>query len=174
VLCQYVRIQVADPLNLPVAFDLDLSWPSGNPGAPLNSDPLVADYTYYQEDSMPEGPTELRWYRNDVEIPWLFGQTVVPAYATEPGQKWYFTVLPKTGNWYDLLVGDLAISEMVYVGSDDMPDVNKDGGVGAVDIQMVVNAAIGKTVANAATDVNHSGQTNAVDVQAVVNKAVLY
>lgn len=50
-------------------------------------------------------------------------------------------------------------------------DVNGSGAADAVDVQLVVNAALGVPMA-ADTDVNGDGATNAVDVQLVVNAAL--
>jgi len=52
------------------------------------------------------------------------------------------------------------------------PDVNDDGTVDAVDVQTVVNAALGLDVSPANADVQPDGAINAVDVQMVVNAAL--
>lgn len=50
-------------------------------------------------------------------------------------------------------------------------DVNGDGAVDAVDIQLVINAALGVTP-NPAADLNDDGDVNAVDIQLVINTAL--
>jgi hypothetical protein len=66
-----------------------------------------------------------------------------------------------------------------YVNSlDDLPkeDVNVDGKVDAIDIQIVAGAVLGSKDAIKATsspDVNGDGVVNAADVQLVVNRALL-
>jgi len=47
-------------------------------------------------------------------------------------------------------------------------DINRDGTVNAVDLQMVLNAALGAAVGDT-TDFNGDGRTDAVDVQLMVN-----
>ena len=49
-------------------------------------------------------------------------------------------------------------------------DINRDGKVDAVDVQLVINGALGLTLPPGAnTDVNSDGTTNAVDIQRVIN-----
>ena len=50
-------------------------------------------------------------------------------------------------------------------------DVNADDSVDAIDIQYVINGALGQTVP-VDTDINDDGDTNAVDVQTVINAAL--
>jgi hypothetical protein len=51
-------------------------------------------------------------------------------------------------------------------------DINGDGRVDAVDIQMVVNAVLEKLESKMLADANGDGQVNAADIQAVVNDAL--
>lgn len=53
-------------------------------------------------------------------------------------------------------------------------DVNRDGTVDALDVQLVIAAVLQSGAAKAEynTDVNSDGRTNAADIQAVVNKAL--
>jgi Zn-dependent metalloprotease len=53
-------------------------------------------------------------------------------------------------------------------------DVNRDGTVDALDVQLVIAAVLQTSQAKAEynTDVNSDGRTNAADIQAVVNKAL--
>ena len=51
-------------------------------------------------------------------------------------------------------------------------DINADSQVNAVDIQLVINAALGMDIGEANGDVNGDGQVNAVDVQVVINAAL--
>ncbi len=48
------------------------------------------------------------------------------------------------------------------------PDINADGRMDAVDVQLVINGALGIPIPFSA-DVNNDGATNAVDVQVVIN-----
>jgi len=51
-------------------------------------------------------------------------------------------------------------------------DINGDGAVNAVDVQLVINAALGLSIAPFNADVNGDGAVNAVDVQLVINAAL--
>jgi hypothetical protein len=51
-------------------------------------------------------------------------------------------------------------------------DINGDGFVNAVDVQLVINAALGISIAPFNADVNGDGSINAVDVQQVINAAL--
>lgn len=51
-------------------------------------------------------------------------------------------------------------------------DIDRDGSVNAVDVQIVINAALGLNVNGMPTDVDGQNGTNAVDVQMVINAAL--
>ena len=51
-------------------------------------------------------------------------------------------------------------------------DVNGDGVVNAIDVQLVINAALGIDVSPAEPDINGDGVVNAIDVQLVINAAL--
>ena len=51
-------------------------------------------------------------------------------------------------------------------------DINLDGDVNALDVQLVINAALGNSIAPLNADVNGDGSINAVDVQLVINAAL--
>jgi len=51
-------------------------------------------------------------------------------------------------------------------------DINRDGQVNAVDVQLVINAALGIVIGDFNADVNGDGVVNAVDVQLVINAAL--
>ncbi len=92
----------------PRATNVNLS-----PLSPKATDPLVASYTYSDADGDDQQSTELRWYRNDVEVTSLAGQLTVPAGTAKAGETWYFTVKPKDG----VAFGPLVTSTSVIVGS---------------------------------------------------------
>ena len=58
------------------------------------------------------------------------------------------------------------------MGALENADVNLDAQVNAVDVQLVINAALGLPTAYPRTDVNDDGSTDAVDVQLVINGAL--
>jgi len=92
----------------PRATNVNLS-----PLSPKATDPLVASYTYADPDGDVTQGTELRWYRNDVEVTTLAGQLTVAAGTAKAGETWYFTVKPKDG----VAFGQLVTSTSVIVGS---------------------------------------------------------
>jgi Zn-dependent metalloprotease len=51
-------------------------------------------------------------------------------------------------------------------------DVNRDGVVNAVDVQLVINAVLKLSKSFVDADVNRDGKVNAADVQAVINEAI--
>jgi len=58
-------------------------------------------------------------------------------------------------------------------GDGDKPgDINGDGVVNAVDVQLVINAALGLEIGGMNADINGDGFINAVDVQLVINAAL--
>lgn len=69
---------------------------------------------------------------------------------------------------------DIVVKDMLIEVSDPSPptDVNGDDSVNAVDIQLVINGALGLDVGSTDTDVNNDGTTNAVDLQLVINAAL--
>jgi hypothetical protein len=92
----------------PRATNVNLS-----PLSPKATDPLVASYSYSDADGDAQQGTELRWYRNGVEVVALAGQVTLPAGTAKAGETWYFTVAPKDG----VAFGVLVTSTSVIVGS---------------------------------------------------------
>lgn len=56
-----------------------------------------------------------------------------------------------------------------FEGEPEPEDVNGDGGVDAVDIQLVINAVLSLDIDNLDADINDDGMVDAVDVQLVIN-----
>jgi len=52
------------------------------------------------------------------------------------------------------------------------PDVNGDGAVDALDLQIVVNAILSQAKSQLNADANRDGYVNALDMQTVVNAAL--
>jgi hypothetical protein len=59
----------------------------------------------------------------------------------------------------------------VYEGPHAPADVNGDLDINALDVQLVINGALGKPTPGD-LDINHSGKVDALDVQAVINGAL--
>jgi hypothetical protein len=63
-------------------------------------------------------------------------------------------------------------AEVVGLSTTSPLDVNRDGAVNAVDVQLVINGALGLETPVDTTDVNGDNATNAIDVQLVINGAL--
>ncbi len=71
---------------------------------PLTTDDLIADYDYYDDDGHLEAGTEIRWYKdNQLQLD-LNDTLIVSASETTKDEVWYFTVRPKDGLDFGLLV----------------------------------------------------------------------
>lgn len=68
--------------------------------------------------------------------------------------------------------GAVTASSMTVSPGRNAADVNRDGAVNAVDVQLVVNAALGLNIGLFSADINNDGFANAVDVQLVINAAL--
>ena len=51
-------------------------------------------------------------------------------------------------------------------------DINKDGKVDATDVQLVINASLGRNIGSYNADINNDGKVNATDVQLVINASL--
>jgi hypothetical protein len=111
-------------------------------------DPNVAT-----EDPDGDGLTNLQEYQNGTD----------PFSADTDGDGWSDGVEVARG------------TDPADAGSKPVPkvaaDVNADGKVNALDVQLVTNAALGEA-SSVPTDVNKVGGTNALDIQAVINAAL--
>jgi hypothetical protein len=58
------------------------------------------------------------------------------------------------------------------VGKYAVGDINQDGSVNALDVQLVINAALGFDIGDFVADVNLDESVNALDVQLVINAAL--
>ena len=168
--CQYVNVFLSESTSLPVASDLAIS-----PELPRNGDSLVCSYVY-SHPSLPEGQSVILWFKNGTLIPAYTNVTTVPPGATQPGESWYFSVLPTTvsaGNdyygWPIYLRGTYVKSEAVTILDDLKTDTNKDGFTNSADLQIVVGTLLGIQTEPKDSDVNSDGNTDVSDVQIVVN-----
>ena len=267
---QDVRVSVGQVFLRPEAQELLLSTgtPLENPAENrLVSDirPLTASYTYFhpQEKDDPElfgeGATIIYWFRNDQLVVPLINSPGVAASLTQPGDRWYFRVLPRTASFIEgqenlspvvtvagfpeILsitpgfgpitggttvritgsrlsgvtnvrfggvdatgirnisdseievvtpvrnAGSVTVTVTTTNGTGFLPngfifvgdpsdiinaDLNRDGKVDAVDIQLVVSAVLKMSgqKADVNPDANRDGSINASDVQVVVNRAL--
>lgn len=67
---------------------------------------------------------------------------------------------------FDITTANFVLSPLV---SGNPADINGDGQLTAVDVQLVVNAALGIDIGDFNADVNNDQQVSAVDVQMVIN-----
>jgi len=67
--------------------------------------------------------------------------------------------------------GNVSLPLTTTVTQAGEADVNFDGAVNALDVQLVINAALGLSVIYDC-DLNEDGQVNALDVQLVINAAL--
>jgi len=112
----------------------------------------------------------------------LLNAPTAPGFATNEGDTWYAILTPYSvfDSW--AVIGEPVASNMVTVGPPDgsgglggstgggvkLVDVNADGFVNAIDIQLVVNGVLGTGFVPTG-DVNRDGSMNAIDIQMVVN-----
>ncbi|MCC6488451.1 MAG: M4 family metallopeptidase [Candidatus Hydrogenedentes bacterium] len=168
--CQYVNVFLSHSTSLPTASDLSIT-----PEEPRDGDSLVASYVY-AHPSLPEGQSVILWFKDNTLIPAYTNVTTVPPGATEPGQSWYFAVLPTTVEagvdyygWPIYLRGAYVKSQAVTILDDLKTDTNKDGLTNSADLQIVVGTLLGIQTEPKDTDVNSDGSTDVSDVQVVVN-----
>ena len=130
---------------------------------------IIANYDYASPDLNGEGFTELFWYRNGFSVSALFNSTVVPPEATEIGDMFSFVVWPRDSRG---LRGAPVYSDEIIVIANTKADINEDGVVNAIDVQIVINAVLGKGLGALNPDANIDGQVNSVDIQTVINKVL--
>lgn len=171
---QRVQILVGNVYQKPITTDLRVT-----PDVPYEGEMLAASWNFYSAEPYLRERTRIEWYRNEGLVVPLINSAFVPGYITSPGDVWKFVLTPiaQLDNGA-IIVGDPAYSPRVTVlpgaGSGQglarrgIPDVNGDGVVNAVDVQLVINGALGRELAGAITDVNQDGKTNAIDVQIVI------
>ena len=151
------RIHAADGLgivgNLPNPI-VDALWLNGVLFTLANVDDSAQVQRWSGEDFDPDGSLDL----GDVPLGMTDnGENLVVATRNEEGYK--FTI----------------VSPELVIVPPPIPlnpaDINGDGVVNALDVQLVINAALGIEIEFDA-DANGDGQVNAVDVQLVINAAL--
>jgi hypothetical protein len=128
--------------NPPVANNL-LTYPLHDRAYRLDTENLVANYTYYDADNDTELGTQIRWYMNGALQSQYNDSKQVPASATSLGQTWYFTVSPRDlpGDF-----GDLQTSSPVTIRSNIAPSTgtpvldSTDGGTDYDDEDLIATA----------------------------------
>ncbi|MBI5417582.1 hypothetical protein HZA55_06505 [Candidatus Poribacteria bacterium] len=92
------------------------------PTFPYTTDDLVGTHEYTDADGDTENGTEIKWYKNGAEQIVFKNKPVVPGSATNKGEIWYFSVLPKDGVEF----GEEKISASVLILSNDKPYIPED------------------------------------------------
>jgi Zn-dependent metalloprotease len=139
------------------------------PANPQDSEDLHVVYNYDQVEAAAEGATVIRWLKNGVLVPGMTNRLEVPYQFTLPKEKWRAIVTPVT---YSGLAGNNYQTAEVTIGPDTQPDINKDGKINAIDVQLVVNGALGRLTRTLNADVNSDYATDAVDVQLLINSVL--
>ncbi len=85
--------------------------------------------------------------------------------------KVYARFADNAGNWSPVYSATTFISspKMVAGVTNYDPDINDDGKLDAIDVQLVINKVLGFNIGNYNADVNHDGKYDALDVQLVIN-----
>jgi WD40 repeat protein len=165
---QRVVVIVEDAVQVPVASDVEVT-----PIIPTEDDVLSVDYEYSHIEGIPEGQSTIYWFRNGQMVYALVNQRFVPDTVTQPEDRWYAEIVPRTLTDRE---GQRVRSNVVFIAPRDGfvvelrdADVNLDGKVDAIDVQLVINSALSGVKTNPRTDINGDGVVNAIDVQLVIN-----
>ncbi|MBD3182406.1 hypothetical protein GF312_08945 [Candidatus Poribacteria bacterium] len=81
-----------DNNNAPSVSNLAIS-----PENPYSIHELNAVYDFQDQEDDQELGTEIKWYKNGEEVISYKNQEQIPNTATQRGEEWYFTVMPKDG-----------------------------------------------------------------------------
>ena len=146
-----------NPPSPPPGFRMYSPARLGPAGAQFDGDVLVRLPFNYAPDGPGANPVLFAYYFNENEQQWLRDGITGPGY------------LP------DLRVAEFGTTHfttfaiLTYQG-----DINLDGFVNAVDVQLVINAALGISVEplDPNVDADPDGAANAIDVQVTINRAL--
>ena len=152
-----ITIQVGPDPNTPPTVSEAHIVPDG----PTTLTPLVAQYVYHDIFERAETGSRMRWFRNDVAASEWDDQWSVPATALTPGDAWYFTIRASNG----VTFGDGVRSSAVTVRH--VMDLDRNGTVDAIDLQLEINALLGTWLSPSA-DVNLDGRQDATDLQSLI------
>ncbi|MFO7775390.1 MAG: dockerin type I domain-containing protein [Candidatus Hydrogenedentota bacterium] len=167
--CQTVVILVYDDDTRPVAGNVRLE-----PGQITAGQPIEAKYEFLDPSGTSEVNSRFYWYRNGAFVSALEGHSSVPGEMVQEGDRWYFAVVPRNA------IGITGRPVFSKTGTTDRApgededrfalDVNDDGQVDSLDIQIIINDLLGLEIdPTYNTDVNGDGVTDAVDLQFVIN-----
>lgn len=80
------------------------------PSSPFTNIDLTANYTYFDEDGDPEGPSRIKWYKDGVLQAVYNDQLTIPSTATSKGEQWNFSVEPYDGEMYGTISNSATIT----------------------------------------------------------------
>jgi len=158
---EVVPLVVVRPPNHPP----DIAQAAIDPPRPAPWDDLRAVYAYADPDQDPEERSDIRWFRNGTRVGALDGRLLIRADQTRVGETWQYAIRPYDGIDY----GEERQAPSVTIVNP--ADIDGDGRVDALDIQIVIVAAL-HMAAHPATDTNQDGRTDIYDIQIVINAAL--
>ncbi|MEA3366168.1 MAG: hypothetical protein U9Q79_11070, partial [Candidatus Hydrogenedentes bacterium] len=151
---QDVIIHVGNQYQLPVASQVQVT-----PESPAAGTPLTLTWSLSSPEEGGEDDVYIEWYRNGTLMLPLLNASTVPGFVTNEGDVWYAMVTPySVFESYWAVVGETTASNVVTIGAPSgsgttteqptanpvkLIDVNGDGAVNAVDVQLVVNGILG-------------------------------
>ncbi len=103
---QYASVVVYNVASLPIASNLkirtnpDDGTPDVDRGVSTTAQ-LEAEYEFSSKldtysGKISEGASSIQWFRNSALVTGLTDQTVIPPSVTQPGEVWFFTVVPRS------------------------------------------------------------------------------
>ncbi len=179
---QNVVIHVGNVYREPAASQVEVT-----PLTPAMGNTLSVSWSLHSPEDDGSHNVYIEWYRNGSLMLPLLNAPTVPGFATNQGDVWYAILTPYSVFGSEAAVGEPVASNVVTVGPPGdgdsssggagggakLVDVNVDGVINAIDIQLVINGVLGTGVVPTA-DVNRDGVTNAIDVQMVVNGVLAF
>ena len=105
----------APPTNTPPVASNVMITPSGNAEVDQS---LTLSYTYSDDDSDPEGTTQIRWYVNGVVRSSFNDVSTIPSSSTSVGEEWTVKVTPHDGTEFGATVESIDSADIIDIDSD--------------------------------------------------------
>ena len=105
----------APPANTPPVASNVMITPSGNVEVDQS---LTLSYTYSDDDSDPEGTTQIRWYVNGIVRSSFNDVSTIPSSSTSVGEEWTVRVTPHDGTEFGSTVEGLDSADIIDIDSD--------------------------------------------------------
>ena len=179
---QDVLLHIGNVYREPVLTEVEVT-----PKSPSAGDALRAAWSLYSPEDGGTHGVYIEWFRNRGFVLPLLNAEVAPGFTTNQGESWYAILTPYSVFGPEAVTGEPVVSNLVTIGPPAPGgsggggdagevkrfDVNADGLVNAVDVQLVVNGVLATGFVPTA-DVNRDGSKNAIDVQLVVNGVLAF